>query len=375
MAVFETGGLADRVARWVRARLLFLIVAVPTLATCAYYALWASDVYSSESRFVVRSPERPSRGALGSLLQGTGFGKTQDDSHTVREYILSRDALRVLVDTLRLKEAYAGKNIDVFSRFAGLDPDDSFEALHRYWQSKVEVQTDSNSSIVTLAVKAFTAKDAAEANRLLLEQSEALVNRLNERGRQDLIRYAQSEVVQSEKAAKAASMALANYRNTQNVVDPERQATVQLQQIAKLQDELIATTTQLSQLRAFTPSNPQIPALQNRGKTLQDEIARETARVAGGSGSLANKSAGIQQLALEVEFANKQLASAMASLEQARNEAQRQQVYIERIAQPSMPDVAQEPRRVRSVMAALVLGVVAWGILSMLLAGVREHQD
>ena len=53
----------------------------------------------------------------------------------------------------------------------------------------------------------------------------------------------------------------------------------------------------------------------------------------------------------------------------------RQQAYLERIAQPSLPDVAQEPRRLRSVLATFVLGLVAWGILAMLLAGVREHQD
>lgn len=354
---------------------LVLIVAVPTLLTACYFAFWASDVYTSESRFVVRSPERPARTALGNLLQGTGFGKTQDDSYTVREYILSRDALHVLNERLHIKAAYASKDIDILSRFAGLDFDDSFEALHRYYQGKVEVLTDPNSSIVTLTVKAFNPRDAANANRILLEQSEELVNRLNERGRRDLIRYAQNEVVQAEKAARAAALALSRYRNKQSVVDPERQAAVQLQQVAKLQDELIATTTHLAQLQAFTPNNPQIPALRNRSATLRQEIAAETSRVAGGRSSLANKAADIQQLALETDFANKQLASALASLETARNEAQRQQVYLERIAQPSLPDVAQEPRRVRSVLATLAVGLMAWGVLSMLLAGLREHQD
>jgi capsular polysaccharide transport system permease protein len=40
-----------------------------------------------------------------------------------------------------------------------------------------------------------------------------------------------------------------------------------------------------------------------------------------------------------------------------------------------LPDVAQEPHRLRGILATFVLGLVAWGILSMLLAGVREHQD
>lgn len=78
---------------------------------------------------------------------------------------------------------------------------------------------------------------------------------------------------------------------------------------------------------------------------------------------------------MERAFADRQLAAAMTSLEQARNEALRKQLYLERIVQPSLPDVAVEPRRLRGVGATFLLGLVAWGILSMLIAGVREHQD
>lgn len=356
-------------------RLFLATVVVPTVLAALYFGLFASDVYTSESRFVVRSPERQSTSPLGIFLRGAGFSRAQDDSYTVQDFVLSRDALRLLVDQLRLDTAYSRNEVDLFSRFAGLDMDNSFEALHRFFQKMVKVQTDSASSITTLSVKAFTAKDAFEANRLLLTQSEALVNRLNERGRQDMIRYAQAEVATAEAKAKVAALAVSAYRNQQGVVDPERQATVQLQQVARLQDELIVTRTQLAQLRAFTPQNPQIPALQNRANTLLSEINSETTKVTGGGKSLANKASEFQRIALEADFANKQLSSTLASLENARNEAQRQQVYLERIVQPSLPDVAQEPRRLRNTLAVAALGLVAWGILSMLIAGVREHQD
>ena len=356
-------------------RLFLMTVAAPTVLATLYFGLMASDVYVSESRIVVRSPDRQVATGLGALLKGAGFSRAQDDSYTVRDYVLSRDALKEIDDTLAVGRAFASDTVDRLSRFGGLDFDTSFEALHRYYQKKVDIQQDSASSITTLTVRAYTAQDAQSINQKLLELSEGLVNRLNERGRQDLISSAATEVADAEKKSKAAALALSVYRNAKGVVDPERQATVQLQQVAKLQDELIATKTQLAQLKAFTPQNPQIPALQTRASTLQAEMAAETTKVTGGELSLANKAAEYQRLALEREFADKQLASALASLEQARSEAQRKQVYIERIAQPSLPDVALEPRRLRSILATFVLGLVAWGILSMLLAGVREHQD
>ena len=356
-------------------RLFLLTVAAPTALAVVYFGLIASDVYQSESRFVVRSPDRQVAPGLGALLKGVGFSRAQDDSYTVHDYVLSRDALKEINDKLTIGKAFSSSAVDVVSRFGGLDFDNSFEALHRYYQKKVEVQQDSASSITTLTVRAYTAQDAQSINQKLLELSEGLVNRMNERGRQDLIRSATSEVAEAETKSKAAALALSVYRNVKGVVDPERQATVQLQQVAKLQDELIATKTQLAQLRAFTPENSQIQALQLRAKTLQTEMDIETGKVTGGKRSLANKAADFQRLALERDFSDKQLASALSSLEAARNEAQRKQVYLERIVQPSLPDIAFEPRRLRGILATLVLGMICWGMLTILIAGVREHRD
>lgn len=354
-------------------RLFWLVVVLPTLVAVVYFGFIAADVYISESRFVVRSPERQTASPLGILLKGTGFTRSQDDSFTVQDFILSRDALRVLDEKLELRAAY--KNGDIFSRFPGLDWDDSFENMHRYYQKMVGVQLDPVSSIATLTVRAFNANEAQQINRQLLEMGEALVNQLNERGRRDMIRFAANEVAEAEKKAKLAALTVARYRNEKGVIDPEKQSAIPLQQIAKLQDELIATKSQLSQLQLLTKDNPQIPVLRKRIQMLETEIDLESGRVAGGSLSLASKAAEFQRLALEKEFADKQLASALTSLEQARNEAQRQQLYLERIAKPSLPDAAMEPKRLRAILATLLLGLVAWGVLTMIVAGIREHMD
>ena len=247
--------------------------------------------------------------------------------------------------------------------------------MHRYYQKMVGVQLDPVSSIAIVTVRAFSADEAQKINKHLLEMGEALVNQLNERGRQDMIRFAANEVSEAEKKAKVASLTLARYRNEKGVIDPEKQSAIPLQQIAKLQDELIATKSQLAQLQMLTKENPQIPVLKKRIQMLETEIELETGRVAGGGRSLASKAVEFQRLALEKEFADKQLAIALASLEQARNEAQRKQLYLERIAQPSLPDAAMEPRRIRSILATVMLGLIAWGVLTMIVAGAREHMD
>jgi capsular polysaccharide transport system permease protein len=358
-------------------RLFLLTVFVPTTVSIIYFGFIASDIYISESRFVIRSPQKQTTTGLGAFLQGAaGFSKSQDDTYTVHDFINSRDALQQLNVQFALTTHYTDPKIDRFSRFGGFDPDSSFEALHRYYQKHIiEVSNDSSSSITTLRIKSFTAKEARALNISLLEMSEKLVNQLNERGRQDMIRFAQSEVAAAEAKAKAAALALSAYRDKKGVFDPEKQSALQLQQISKLQDELIATKTQLAQVRSVTKNNPQLAVLQKRADVLQAEIATETAKVVGGDRSLSGHAAEYERLALERGFADKQLAAALASLEQARNEAQRKQLYLERIVQPSLPDYPVEPRRFRAILATFAVGMICWGILTMLIAGVREHHD
>lgn len=355
--------------------LFFVTVIIPTAVAALYYGLFASDVYISESRFVVRSPEKPATSGLGLILKSAGFTNAGDEIFAAKNYITSRDALAALSKGGALEKAYGNSSVSIFDRFNPLGFTGTREDLYRYFQKKVSVQHDTTSSITTLAVRAYTPDDAYKFNRMLLEQSEALVNRLNDRGRRDLIGYAQAEVREAQAEAGRAAVALAQYRNRRGVIDPERQATVQLQMISKLQDELIGARGQLSQLKATVPDNPQIRPLEVRIYGLEREINQQLEAVAGNRRSLSGAAVTFQRLSLERELADKRLAAAMSSLLEASNEARRKQAYVERIVQPNVPDAALEPRRIRSIFATFVLGLVAWGVIGMLLAGVREHRE
>jgi capsular polysaccharide transport system permease protein len=53
----------------------------------------------------------------------------------------------------------------------------------------------------------------------------------------------------------------------------------------------------------------------------------------------------------------------------------KQQLYLERVAQPNKPDEALEPKRLRNVLATLMLSLVIWGIVSLMLTAVKEHAE
>ncbi|KWO41050.1 hypothetical protein WT97_19815 [Burkholderia sp. MSMB1459WGS] len=366
-------GLIERIKKV--NRLFALTVLLPTTIATVYYGLVASDVYVSESRFVVRSPQRQNQtSVVGALLQGTGFARAQDDTYPVVDYIQSRDALAELNRGNYILNSYSNRG-DVFSRF-NTSLDDSFEALWKYYGKHIaSVEFDSTSAITTLQVRAFTSKDAERINERLLEISERLVNRMNQRAAADTVQFAQREVNQAAAKAKDAAAALAAYRNSYTVFDPEKQSALQLQQVTSLQSQMFAAQTQLMQLQSISPQNPQIPVLKTNIESLQKQIQVATGGVTGGKDSLSQKAANYARLQLDAQFADKQLASAMSALESARGEAERKQLYLERLVQPNAPDVAIEPKRLKSVFEVFALGMIAWGVLSLLLAGVREHHD
>jgi capsular polysaccharide transport system permease protein len=364
-------------ATWLKRHItLVLTVIVPTCAAIVYYGFIASDVFISESRFLVRSPQHQSQsGLFGQILQGSGLAHSQDDTYSVHDYILSRDALRELDTKLGVRKAFTSKHVDPINRFPGPAGDESFEEFYRYYGKHVGVEYDSSTSISTLTVHAFTAQDAERINDQLLQMSESLVNTLNDRSRRDLIRYAEDEVKVATDKATAAAVALFEYRSKHAVFEPDKQAAIQLESVAKIQEELISTEAQLAQVQKLSPNNPQISGLESRADTLKHAIGTEAAKVTGANGSFSARAPDFERLTLETVFAEKQLGVVLADLETARSEALRQQLYLERLVQPNLPDKAMEPRRIRSIFTVLLLGLIFCGVASLLIAAIREHSD
>lgn len=361
--------------RWRPSPLFAGTVVLPTLLAALYFGLFASDVYVSQSSFVVRSPDKPAATGFGALLKTAGFSNANDEVHAAQDFMKSRDALRSLNRNGQVERSYTAPGVSLFDQFNPTGFYGSFEDLYRYFSGKVRVDYDSSTSITMLTVRSYNPRDAARFNEQLLVLAEEMVNRLNVRGRQDLVRSSEREVYEAADSARVAASNLARFRNSSGVVDPEQQAQIQLQMISKLQDELIGAETQLRQLRQLAPDNPQVPLLMTRVSELRRQINQQSGSVAGDRRSLSANAAEYSRKQLDQEIASRRLAASMQSLEEARNEARRKQAYVERIVDPNVPDRAIEPRRLRGIFVTLLLGLIAYGLLSMLLAGMREHRS
>lgn len=362
------------VMRGIRSHLLLLLMIVfPGLVGGSYYAFICSDQYISETQFVVRSPNRNAAGLLSGFLQSTGFVRAQDDSYIVSEFILSRAAMDELVAKDDLKDVLSRPEADLLTRFPLPWAKENDEELFQHYLRFIKVQTDSSSGVTTLEVRAVRAEDARNLANALLQHAEELINRLNSRARQDAIRYAQVEVSDSEDRLALTQKNLTDFRNRETLVDPTKQASAALDLIARLVDDVADNKARLAALDEQAPQSPQGEALRARIAATERQVSDERARIVGSDGSMAPRIAQYEQLLLEREMAAKMLTSATASLENAKIDAQRQQLYLERIANPNLPDHPLYPKRVTSFLMFLAMcGAIYW-IVRFFAIQVLEH--
>jgi capsular polysaccharide transport system permease protein len=364
----------DRAQAFARAHPWFMaVVVIPSVLALLFYGVIASDLYVSEARYIVRSVNGPRPGPFATMLQNTGLAAAQDDAYTVRDFVLSRDITRRLEREHDLKGVLSRPEGDFFTSFPAPFAGHSFEQLYRSYGRFVSVSVDDTSGISTLRVRAFRPDDARNTANAILSYSEELINRLNDRARHDAIDVAEREVARSEVRVAAAQAALMDYRVENRTLDPEHASGAVLELATKLSAESAAAQAQLSEVLKASPGSPLIPALRRRIAALNSQVAAERNKVVGPDRGAVRTLSKYERLMLEREFADKSLASAVTSLQTARIEAQRKQVYLDRIVEPNLPDYPLFPRRLISILEVMLSTLLIYGIGWLVSASVREH--
>ena len=364
-------GSAARILRglWV------MIILSPSILAAIYYGLIASDRYMSEARFVIHTASKPS-GALGgltALLQLAGLERSQDDAFAVRDYLTSRDGLRELNARLPLRPRYGVADADFIARFPSLLYGPSDEAFFRYFGTMLTAVVNTTSGLTTLRVQAFRAEDAHQIARTLLDLGEEQVNRLNVRIQQDALRLAATELARAEERRITTQIAVTAFRARELTVDPTKESAGIIGMIGRLSSELADARMAIDQTRASSPNSPQLLSQQQRVDAINRQIKLQRLQVAGDANGLADKIERYERLLLEDEFAIRALAQTTISMESARIEARRQQLFLERVVEPGLPDEAIMPQRWAMVGTVFGFNVIGGLIIFLLVTGVREH--
>jgi capsular polysaccharide transport system permease protein len=367
-------------ARWWR-HPFFLIVILPALIATIYFYGIAAPQYVSEARFVVSArggdggAQAAMRGMAASAFGGLGGGMASSETNSVRDFLTSMDAVNDAHSKLDLVALWQRPEADLLARLSDTEP----ELLTRFYNRMVTVSLDPATSVTTLRVRSFRPEDSKALAETLLVSAEALVNRLSERSRGETLRVARREMEIAEQRVQESRAALVQFREQERELDSAGAVQAAILLRGQLEAALAQARAELTErLKFMRPDNPALQVTRNRIEALERQIAEERVRhtetSSSGTGAvLARQLAGYERLMLEREFADKQLASATASLEAARIEAQRQQLFLSRIVEPNLAVYPLYPRKAVSVSSIFVGLLIAYGIGWLLVVGMREH--
>lgn len=373
----ERHALTAVMGRFIREKIglgLFLTVIVPNVILALYLFAIASPQYVSEAHFMVRGEHNMPSMPLSIMTQGVGESVTGDDTFAVQDYMTSRDAMAVLLKNDGLAKVFSPEHADFMARFPNWYSRRDLESFYKYYRQHIKAQIDSDTSLSVLTVRTFSAADSQRIAKALLASAEGLVNEINRRQRSALVDAAQNEVNATLEQIRTLQLRLAAFRNTNAIIDPERQSQPLVSTQYALQSLLTATQMRLDQTRQTTPDSPAIAVYQHQIDTLNKELATASARLTGDTHSLVPQLTEYDSLTVQREVLEKVLLSEVTSLETAKSHADHQMVFLEEVTHPDQPDYPSYPALGRTLFISLLCFYVVYVMGRLLVAGAKEHK-
>ena len=357
--------------------MFWLFFLLPMALGITYYYKFASNQYRATTHFTIeKSDDSGAVDAIGALTGLAGNVSSTRDALIIKDFIKSREVIERTRDDFDLKKLYAREDKDWLSR---LKKDSNIEDIIEYWQKKVTVQFDSTSGIITLDVLAFEPEDAITVIKAVLKESEALVNNLSEKSRQDSLVFARKELAIAEKDLKQARADVRIFRDNEKLLSPEKNAESKLLLVENLEADRARAEAELLGLRLELPENsPKIEIAKFKVSALKQQVLKERERSARGLQSKDTKTMSAvlskyEELITEQGFAERSYEAALLNIKTARIDATRKQRYLTIIVFPQLPERPAKPDQPNDYIVLFIACLLLWGILGLVLASVKDH--
>lgn len=365
-----------------RAWLWFIVsVVAPIVATSVYFWEYATPQYASSFRYVIQSDNTAQPSSNETGLRSVSSAESTElrvISFMLSDYISSPQMVADLQEKFDLASIFSQPNIDALSR---LNEDASREQLNRYWTRRVRTDFDITTGLTSVSVTAFDPTSAAALAEEMVLLSESLVNSLSSRARKDTVRLAEETLGDAEQGVQTAQEALQNFRVSNLSVNPTAETGMTDGLLAILNQQYVEVTTQLSVLRSQLPDDSQlIVQLEQRARSLNEAIqaARSQVATSGAQGGLTREAFATQlkdfeNLQLDLELATARYQSAVLAVDKAREQANRQQIYILTYVLPNVADTPNGQERLRVLFVVAVCAFAFWIITTLVVAAIRDN--
>ncbi|TGD44061.1 sugar transporter [Pseudotabrizicola sediminis] len=353
------------------------MVILPVVLSAMYLFALANDQYASRAGFTIRQEDGNSASAiLGGLSFLTG-GSQGVNAGVLHEFMQSQTMMEKVDARVDLRGHYAqGWPSDpVYSIW----PDATTEELFRFWKRVLRLSYDSSSGLIDLTVQALDPDTAQKIAMVILEESQTMINQLNDTARRDALVNADRELADAVEGLRVARGALTVFRAETRIVDPIADIQGRLGVVSNLQQQLAQALVELDLLDPSTRvDDPRRAQLDRRITVIRDRIDQERNFFGTSTGVASDSSypemiAQFEGLSVDVEFAQRNYTAALAARQAAISNANRQSLYLAAYIPPTKAQDAEFPRRF--ILLSMILGflLMAWATAALIYYSLRDR--
>ena len=363
--------------RHVRIFLSFLVfVILPLIITVWYLVGRAVDQYSTTVVFTVRQVENTAT-AIDIIGGMTTIGQNaSSETDIVFKYIQSKQLIAAIDEMVDLKSK--------FSRYAETDPFFSFDSsgtiedLVEYWPNMVSIYHDTNTGLLELQVKAFSADDAFVVAEEIVSKSASMINKLNSKALIDTTKYARQELDESIDKLKQARQAISTFRTENKVVNPTDDLQGQMGILTTLQQRMADSLIELDLLNTITKtSDPRIEQAKRKIEVIDARIEEERAKLSSGrseNGTLSSVFGEFEALKVDLEFSESVYISSLAAYDASLAEARRQKTYLAAFIEPTIAERSEYPKRLTLLNLTSLFVMLVWLVGVLVVYSIRDRK-
>ena len=348
-------------------------IMLPTLLAALYLGLVASPRYTARALLSVKSTNTVEPiAALGLGGLGIGSGGADQDSRMLAAYLTSSDLFVRLDGMTKVIDHWRSPERDWLFRLADKP---SAETAFEHYLSRSTVRLDPDSGFILFEIQAYDPAYALNLAEAVLKQAENAVNELGHILTKDRLSTFDKELLSAEQEMRAAAQALLAFQNESQVPDAKGSIEALSALLANIAASEAQARAELAALLATQgENNPMVATARARIDAMNQQRNELSAKLvhADGIGKLALRQAELQA---ELQLRAQAHQATLAAREQARIELSHKLKQLIVIDPPRRPEDASAPRVLYLTLTVLVVSALAYAIVALLLATVREHRD
>lgn len=354
-----------------------LVVLLPVLLSAAYLAFLAEDQYASTTGFTIRQGETESASnILGGLTQLVGRSAA-GNADLLFEFLQSQEIVERIDGQIDLRAHYSTTwpRDPVFS----IRPEGPIEELARFWRRMVRITYNQASGLIMVEVRARDPGTARDIARLVIAESETMINMLNEAARRDSMANAEADLAEALRRLRTAREDMVAFRARTQILDPMADIQGRMGVLNNLQQQLAQALVDHDLLLPTADSaDPRVRQAVRRIEVIRNRIAEERRSFAGQDVTVDNTDypqllAQYEGMRVTQEFAEQSYLAALTAFDAARSNAARQQLYLATFIRPTLAQQASYPQRLLLVGLTALFATLIWSIMALVYYSLRDR--